>query len=87
MYNSRRVPTIKGNVMDYHSDHENLDDLEYGDYEDIGTPLPAKGSWLARKIGKIRLGQVKQVFIKLFNQYLWFRVDQETFAQVTIITV
>jgi hypothetical protein len=51
-YNSRRVPN-KRNGMDYHSDHENLDDLEYGDYEDIGTPLPAKVSWLARKIGRL----------------------------------
>jgi hypothetical protein len=53
MYNSRRVPTIKRNGMNYHSDHENLDDLEYGDYEDIGTPLPSKVSWLARKKGRL----------------------------------
>ena len=53
MYNSRRIPTIKRNGMDYHSDHENLDDFEYGDYEDIGTPLPSKVSWLARKMGRL----------------------------------
>ena len=44
---------MKINGMDYHSDHENLEDLEYGDYEDIGTPFPSKVSWLARKMGRL----------------------------------
>ena len=58
MYNSRRfeghgVPEIKRNGMDYHSDNENLDYLEYGDYEDVGTPMNSKVSWLARKMGRL----------------------------------
>ena len=39
--------------MDYHSDSENPYDLDYGDYEDIGTPMASKVSWLSRKLGRI----------------------------------
>jgi len=58
MYNSRAfegrgVPSIKRNGIDYHSDNENLDYMEYGDYEDVGTPIPSKVSWLARKMGRL----------------------------------
>jgi hypothetical protein len=27
--------------------------LEYGDYEDVGTPIPSKVNWLARKMGRL----------------------------------
>jgi hypothetical protein len=58
MYNpgrseSRGIPAIKRNGMDYHSDSENHYDLGYGDYEDVGTPMTAKMSWLGRKMGRL----------------------------------
>ena len=57
-YNSKRfenrgIPVIKRNGMDYHSDTENHYDLDYGDYEDVGTPMAAKVSWLGRKMGRL----------------------------------
>jgi len=55
-YNSKRfdgIPVIKRNGLDYHSDNENPYDLDYGDYEDVGTPMAAKVSWLGRKRGRL----------------------------------
>ena len=36
---------------------ENNFDLEYGDYEDIGTPVPMKVNWLSRQ--KDRLASIR----------------------------
>ena len=33
--------------------HDNHFDLEYGDYEDIGTPLPTKVNWLTRQMSAL----------------------------------
>jgi len=57
-YNARRltaqgIPVIKRNGLDYHSDGENHYDLDYGDYEDVGTPMASKVSWLTRKMGRL----------------------------------
>ena len=42
----QNIPEKKRNGMDF-----NLN-LEYGEYEDVGTPINTKSSWLARKIGQ-----------------------------------
>ena len=52
-YNQGKTCTTSRSLQRMKSDVSDVYDLEYGDYEDIGTPIPQKVNWLSRQMKQI----------------------------------